>query len=126
MATKAQTGSAMKRRILATVLAMAHAAGHGDGVTCADCIVCGRSAVVGLGAADGRRFELGHMVPDTMGGDYAVHNLRPMCRRCNSWLGDRVALDVFRPRYTVTDMPLVADPGPRVSDDNPIPDYIPA
>lgn len=125
MATKAQTGSAMKRRILATVLAQAAASGHGDAHG-ADCVVCGRYATVGLGASDGRRFELGHMVPDTLGGDYAVPNLRAMCRRCNAWLGDRVASNVFRPRYDVAPMALVSDPGPRVSDDSPVPDFIPA
>lgn len=124
IATKANTGSAMKRRILATVLAMAAAEGHGDAHG-ADCIVCGRYATVGLGASDPKRFELGHMVPDTMGGAYSTENLRPMCRRCNAWLGDRDALSVFTPRYSVSVLPLVADPGPRTMDDSPVPDFLP-
>lgn len=114
MARKSDTNSATKRRILATVLALAAANGHGDGATYADCVACGHAAIVGAGARDGNRFELGHVVSDCNGGDYAVSNLLPLCRSCNDAMGETDMRDVLTPRYEIVtgwNGRLLPDPG---------------
>ena len=112
--TKANSNSATKRRILATVLALASEAGHGDGATYADCVACGRKALVGIGAREGNRFELGHVVSDSNGGEYWPTNLVPLCRDCNSAIGSDDMTDVLVMRYDTRPMfsELVRDPGP--------------
>lgn len=98
-ATKAAASSASKRRTLATVLAIAQAVGASDGATYADCVACGQRAYIGRPATDGSGLNLGHDVADASGGRYCPCNLLPMCRRCNSDLGDRTMTETLVPRH---------------------------
>ena len=88
-----------RRRVLATILALAADLGHSDGLTYADCVACGNRAYRGLGNSDPNRFELGHVVSDFHGGKYRVDNLLPMCRACNVAQGEAHLFDVMTPRY---------------------------
>lgn len=102
MATKASTGSVLKRRIAITVYTR-------DG---GKCLACERDVIMGGSPRDGRTFNLGHVVADTNGGEYVVANLGTLCRRCNAYMGDRDWQDTNAPGWeSVVDVPLMADPG---------------
>jgi len=116
--TKANAGAATKRRVRATVLAIAATLGHSDGSTYADCVACGHRATIGLGAADVARFELGHVTSDANGGRYCPCNLLPLCRACNADMGARDLTDVLTPRYDARATwsgVMVSDPGATVT-----------
>jgi hypothetical protein len=115
--TKANSSSATKRRVLATVLTLAASHGMSDGATYAVCVACGRNALVGIGAREGNRFELGHVDSDSNGGEYSPANLLPLCRACNVAIGSENMTDVLTPRYDSRkgwNGTLVADPGTKV------------
>ena len=38
-------------------------------------------------------FTVGHNVPQSKGGSDCLSNLRPICSRCNSSMGDRYTID---------------------------------
>lgn len=94
--------SAMRRRIRAAIIAY-------HGTTCA-VVGCGRETIVDGAPTDGRTFNLGHVIADANGGTWKTENLLPICRRCNSELGDRdwpVTMMARRP--VALDLP--RDPG---------------
>ena len=114
MTNKANTNSPTKRRIRATMLALAAAQGRGNGVNSADCVACGTSATVGLGANDPNRLEAGHNVSEANGGHFEMANLMPMCSACNDSLGSRNIAGTFIPKYDIHagwNGSLVPDPG---------------
>lgn len=78
MRTRKNTNAATKRRIQATVIAI-----HGTA-----CAACGRETVVGASPTNGLGFNLGHVRSEANGGEFEMSNLLPICRRCNSWMGD--------------------------------------
>ena len=102
MRTRKNTNAATKRRIMATIIAL-----HGS-----DCAACGRETIVGGATTDGRTFNLGHVKSEANGGEFAVWNLLPLCRRCNKFMGERDWNESGAPMLrTPVDAPLVADPG---------------
>lgn len=38
-------------------------------------------------------FEVGHNIPESKGGTLDIHNLRPICGRCNTSMGNRYTID---------------------------------
>jgi len=38
-------------------------------------------------------FHVGHNIPESKGGKLALTNLRPICARCNTSMGDRFTID---------------------------------
>lgn len=86
--------SSTRRRVLATVLAHCGTA----------CAACGRETVQGGSPLDGRTLNLGHVVADANGGAWAVHNLLPVCRRCNVHMAD---VD-----WTASGAPMLVSPVP--------------
>jgi hypothetical protein len=119
--TKAMASASTKRRTLATVLAIAATMGHSDGATYADCVACGSRAYVGRAQTDRAGFNLGHVVSDASGGRYCACNLLPMCRACNSDLGDVTLTDALVPRYdgrATWSGVMVADTGARETTDD--------
>ena len=49
-------------------------------------------------------FEVGHNIPESKGGDLQLHNLRPICSRCNSSMGNKYTIDQWN---TITATPSV-------------------
>jgi 5-methylcytosine-specific restriction endonuclease McrA len=45
-----------------------------------------------------KKLSLDHIKPVTWGGSHYLANVQPLCRKCNSTKGDRVAVD-YRPAY---------------------------
>lgn len=128
MATSAlsKPTSSVRRRIDATLLALAAANGHGDGKTYADCVACGHAAIVGMGARHPRAFQRGHIVSADHGGTWSVWNLAPMCRKCNEALGTRNAREAFKFRYEIHNGyngKMLPDPG--AYDETEMPEWLP-
>ena len=40
-------------------------------------------------------FEVGHNVPESLGGATELANLRPICSRCNKSMGNRYTIDAW-------------------------------
>lgn len=38
-------------------------------------------------------FEVGHNIPESKGGNLTIQNLRPICSRCNSSMGNHYTID---------------------------------
>jgi 5-methylcytosine-specific restriction endonuclease McrA len=38
-------------------------------------------------------FEVGHNIPESKGGGLTIQNLRPICSRCNSSMGNHYTID---------------------------------
>ena len=38
-------------------------------------------------------YEVGHNIPESKGGSLAIKNLRPICSRCNSSMGNHYTID---------------------------------
>lgn len=99
--TRKNTNATGKRRIMATIIAL-----HGT-----RCAACDRETIVGASPTDGRGFNLGHVKSEANGGEFTVANLLPICRRCNSYMGERDWTGTAPMLRTPVDSPLVADPG---------------
>ena len=77
--TRGSLNASGRRRMLATIVA---ALGS-------DCAACGRETIANGGANDGRTLQLGHVESAANGGRFVIHNLLPICARCNAFMGDR-------------------------------------
>ena len=48
-------------------------------------------------------FQVGHNVPESKGGNLGIHNLRPICSRCNASMSNNYTIDEWnntQPRRT--------------------------
>ena len=52
-------------------------------------------------------FEVGHNIPESKGGTLGLHNLRPICSRCNKSMAAHYTIDEWN-RIGKPDVPLVA------------------
>lgn len=91
--------STVRRRHVATVLALAASVGMSDGSTYAVCVACGQRAEANAGQRDPGRLEMGHVIPEAMGGRACPCNYLPQCGACNGALGDVPMLSALTPRY---------------------------
>lgn len=99
--TRKGASASLKRRVQATVIAL-----HGT-----RCAACDRETVVGASPLDGAGFNLGHVTAEANGGMFVVGNLLPICRRCNSFMGERDWTGTAPMLRAPIDAPLLPDPG---------------
>ena len=45
------------------------------------------------------RFDIGHNIPKSRGGSDNITNLRPICRPCNTGMGNRYTIEEYREKY---------------------------